>query len=340
MNFITQQGRALLLMAMVVVGAVCVSNGQTRPPELLGRWFCVDGFAWGNVEAYKEMSLELFEDGTGIWTYGTGYVEGLLGGGFDESQSVTWKVMGNRFVLSERDGEGWACDYKLSGGELVFIYDNKKSATFVRKERVNEYVKKKAEEKAEQKRIEAERIKKEKEQRIEKITSYFTDSRDGRKYRAVKIGSKSWTAQNLNYQTGNSWCYGGNNSNCEKYGRLYAWNTAKTACPTGWHLPSREEWDVLVIEAGGNVAGKALKSTYGWDSDGDGTDEFGFSALPGGDRGTDDSFLSVGKDGFWWTATEDGSCCAYYRRMGSSKGSVLEDGIGKRNGKSVRCIQN
>jgi uncharacterized protein (TIGR02145 family) len=331
MSFITRKGRALLLTVMVVVGAVCVSNGQTRPPELLGRWFCVAGFAWGDDDKYESLGLELFEDGTGIWT--NGYFTGIRWS--EGSHSITWKVMGSRFVLSG-GGTGWACDYKLLGGEFVLIYDDKKSATFVRKDRIEEYEKKKAE----QERIEAERIKKEKEQRIEKISRYFTDSRDGQKYRAVKIGSKPWMAQNLNYQTGNSWCYGGDYSNCEKYGRLYDWNTAKTACPTGWHLPSREEWNDLVSAAGGNVAGKALKSTSGWDKDGNGADEFGFSALPSGDRGTDGSFFSVGKDGFWWTATEDVSGYAYYRRIGSGKGSVLEDGIGKSNGKSVRCIQN
>jgi len=180
------------------------------------------------------------------------------------------------------------------------------------------------------------------EQRIEKISGYFTDSRDGQKYRTVKIGGKTWMAQNLNYQpqTGNYWCYGDDNSNDSKYGRLYDWDTAKSVCPAGWHLPSREEWNDLVTAAGGGVAGKALKSVAGWEDHGNGTDSLGFSALPGGYRNyRDGSFRSVGSYGYWWIAT-DGVGESYGRFMGSGYSGVGESTYVKREGFSVRCVQD
>jgi uncharacterized protein (TIGR02145 family) len=119
---------------------------------------------------------------------------------------------------------------------------------------------------------------------------------------------------------------------------LYDWNTARTACPAGWHLPTREEWDVLITAAGGSSAGKKLKSkSPNWD----GTDDFGFSALPGGSRGTDGSFDNLGSDGSWWTATEYGAASAYYRDMytGYAYTDVGEDLSSKGGGLSARCLQ-
>ena len=312
-------GQTLLMAAVLVVGAVCVSYGD-NPSALVGRW----------VEMPGEGAIELFKDGTGV-AYG---------------KNITWKTEGERFVFSGPGGT-IVGDYTLTGYVFKLILD-KGIATWVRKEHLEEYKKEKAEEaknKAERIRNELEQkqkqIRKEAEQRIENISSYLTDSRNGQKYRAVKIGSKTWMAQNLNYQTGKSWCYGDDNSNCEKYGRLYDWNTAKTACPAGWHLPSRQEWNDLVAMVGGNVAGKALKSTYGWNSDGNGTDEFGFSALPGGSRFTDGSFRGVGTGGGWWTATEDGRSDAYGRYMYDDEDYVGGGGLnGKGSGFSVRCIKD
>ncbi len=179
----------------------------------------------------------------------------------------------------------------------------------------------------------------EEKQRIEKLSSYFTDSRNGQKYRAVKIGEKTWMAENLNYETGNSWCYGDDNSNCEKYGRLYDWNTAKTSCPAGWHLPVKGEWKELESALGGGNAGIAIKSTSGWDGNGNGTDSYGFSALPGGHRNPDGTFDNDGKFGSWWTATVDGSGTAYIRYMNSNS-NVGDDYHVKSYGFSVRCVED
>jgi len=228
----------------------------------------------------------MFSDGTGV-------VDGT---------SMTWKVENKRLMLLT-SSKGIVCDYKVSGYGLVLTYDDKNSATFVKKGQVEEYKKKREEEKQK----ETARVKKEVGLRLEKISGYFTDSRNGQKYRTVKIGGKTWMAENLNYQTGNSWCYGGDSSNCTEYGRLYDWNTAKTACPAGWHLPSNQEWNDLVTIAGGDTAGRALKSAYGWEEKGNGADGLGFSALPSGFGCVDSNSNGAGYGGYgglWWTATD------------------------------------
>jgi uncharacterized protein (TIGR02145 family)/uncharacterized repeat protein (TIGR02543 family) len=180
-------------------------------------------------------------------------------------------------------------------------------------------------------------------------TGEFTDNRDGKTYKKVTIGSQTWMGENLNYQTSSgSWCYGNSADSCTKYGRLYDRSTAKTVCPVGWHLPSRVEWQTLVraVDAnaqlsGGwddnNVAGKKLKSSSGWYNNGNGTDDYGFSALPGGFY-YEGGFLNAGSYGNWWTATERGSGFAYYRYMYYGGDFVVEYGDSKSYGFSVRCL--
>jgi len=138
------------------------------------------------------------------------------------------------------------------------------------------------------------------------------DKRDNKKYKTTVIGGRTWMAENLNYDTANgvgSWCYDNNPDNCNIYGRLYDWNTAMTVCMAGYHLPTRQEWDNLVAAAGGDSAGNKLKAKNGWIENGgktrNGTDEFGFSAVPGGCyySGIND-FWFIGYVGFWWTSTE------------------------------------
>jgi uncharacterized protein (TIGR02145 family) len=167
----------------------------------------------------------------------------------------------------------------------------------------------------------------------------FTDSRDGKTYRTVKIGNQVWMAENLNYQTGNSWCYDDRQSNCNKYGRLYDWNTAMKACPAGWVLPTRNEWNQLVNAAGGNsAAGTKLKSKS---PDWNGEDAYGFSALPGGLRNIVGSFNGLGSWGHWWAATRDASFdYAYLRGMKSNNTGVSEGSSDKSDSRSVRCLQD
>jgi len=177
-------------------------------------------------------------------------------------------------------------------------------------------------------------------------TGTFTDSRDKQTYKTVTVGTQTWMAENLNYppKTGKSWCYNNSADSCKKFGRLYDWEAAKTACPAGWKLPDTADWRKLVKSAGGQeIAGKKLKSTGGWKGakgDGNGTDVYGFSALPGGYRDSDGSFYHAGDNGCWWTATEVGSDNSYFIGMRYGDGSVSENGHGYKNvGDSVRCVQ-
>ncbi len=139
----------------------------------------------------------------------------------------------------------------------------------------------------------------------------------GKTYKTVKIGTQIWMAENLNYAGPNGDIgryYDNDPANGEKYGRLYAWEEAMKVCPEGWHLPSKEEWEILMNFAGGEkIAGKKLKAKDGWFEDGNGTDDYGFSALPGGLCFSDGNFIDVGSRGYWWSsAYEHNSFRAYY----------------------------
>jgi uncharacterized protein (TIGR02145 family) len=176
-----------------------------------------------------------------------------------------------------------------------------------------------------------------------------TDIRDGQKYPTVVINDKAWTAKNINFEaTTGSWCYGDDPKNCEKYGRLYDWEAATTACPPGWHLPTRQEWGDLAVFAGGTgddgekgeVAGKKLRAKSGWDDSewGNGTDDYGFAALPGGSRRYDNTeFINVGKVGIWWTSTSPKDGEAISRSMGNAV--VLGQNY-TTAAFAVRCVQS
>ncbi|MDR2693288.1 MAG: hypothetical protein LBB74_03625 [Chitinispirillales bacterium] len=112
-------------------------------------------------------------------------------------------------------------------------------------------------------------------------------------------------------------------------------------CPSGWHLPSNAEWSALVT-AVDSMAGKKLKAKSGWNdyngASGNGTAEYGFSALPGGYRRSDGNFYDVGCYAYWWTATEYNADYAYFRLMDYINDFVYSDINSKSYGWSVRCV--
>ena len=128
-------------------------------------------------------------------------------------------------------------------------------------------------------------------QRENPLTGTMTDPRDGEVYKTVVIGNKTWMAENLRYYAYGSMINPDNPS--KSYGRLYELFASQASCPEGWHLPTEKEWDDLEILHGmpdtfrgvGGWRGEHavhLKSTSGWDRDGNGTDSLGFNALPAG----------------------------------------------------------
>ena len=207
--------------------------------------------------------------------------------------------------------------------------------------------------------------------------SFFKDNRDGKTYKTVRIGAQTWMAENLNFDPGQgeqgdekydwSWCYNNDQNNCKKYGRLYTWAAAMDSagtfssrgkgcgnnntctptypvrgiCPSGWHLPTRAEFETLFTTAGGkSTAGKMLKATNGWNSNGNGTDAFGFSALPAGYRNNGGYFYRDGRLAYFWSSTESDSYNAYYMDLYYYyKGADLNDSY-KNYGFSVRCLRD
>jgi uncharacterized protein (TIGR02145 family) len=177
-------------------------------------------------------------------------------------------------------------------------------------------------------------------------------------YKTVKIGAQTWFAENLNYDVEGSRCYDNLESNCAKYGRLYDWSAAMAVCPPGWHLPDNDDWDELFryVDSQNNgdgssgnpydsfTAGRYLKAMSGWNDNegqsvgGNGTDDYGFSALPGGDGHSDGSFSSIGYFGGWWSASEsNGYAC--YRVMVFSLEYAYHSCYNKPDLFSVRCFQ-
>jgi len=192
-----------------------------------------------------------------------------------------------------------------------------------------------------------------KQKQVDSKYGSFTDSRDGRTYKTVKIGNQVWMAENLNYTGDNGyqrkitdkdiwsfnsyydgWCYYDNSSsNGSRYGVLYQWEAAKKACPAGWHLPSKKEFETLLNNFGGSsidVYNALIPSGSS-----------GFSALMGGCRdallGED---LLVGDNGEFWSSTPYDEDEVWYLNISSFKESTSLYKYYRGSGYSVRCIKD
>jgi len=318
---------AVAQFALCFVFVFCnIGDGQTRPSELLGQWVLARANSGGWCE-----KAEYLKDGTGV----------------DCGRSITWKVVNGRlFEVGNRiSAEGMY--YKVSGYEL-HLWNDEDTAIYVKKGKLEEFkAKQAAAAEAEKAKAEAEKAKRiaESKRALEQLPK-FTDSRDGKVYRKVTIGGKTWMAENLNFAVDGSKCYENNAGNCEKYGRLYNWATALKACPAGFHLPTDDEWTALENAVGGrSTAGTKLKSAAGWYEYGDGTDvygtnDYGFSALPGGVGVSKGDFGSADYLGRWWSATERDANDAWDRSMYCVEENVSCGYFNKTFLFSVRCVQD
>jgi len=152
----------------------------------------------------------------------------------------------------------------------------------------------------------------------------------GKVYKTIKIGNQIWFQQDLELNDV----------------VLYDWETAKTVCPSGWHLPTVADWDTLMyyvdplsrfgphsdMEISSNVAGTYLKAASGWNNNGNGEDKYGFMALPNGDE--------MGDNGYWWSATASDGEFAYNWSLYSKENVVTWYDNHISNEFSVRCLKN
>ena len=183
----------------------------------------------------------------------------------------------------------------------------------------------------------------------------------------IKIGTQIWTSKNLNvstYRNGDdipqvqgqrweewfnlttgAWCYHENKTaNGTTYGKLYNWyavNDPRGLAPKGYHIPTDAEWTILTTYLGTDAAAK-MKSTTGWNEDGNGTNESGFAGLPSGCRASNlfKDFDNIGANGFWWSSSESDTSGAWFRNLGYDNGNVFSYFFNKLFGFSVRCLRD
>ena len=203
---------------------------------------------------------------------------------------------------------------------------------------------------------------------IDALYCYCGVKMDGYRYYGALIGDQCWFAENLRttvYADGSAipevtdqyaWTGLSTGARCDYdndpvasygYGRLYNWyavDDTRGLCPTGWHVPTDDDWTALETYLGANghsgAEGTALKSTSGWNDSGNGTDDFGFSALPGGYRyyyyG---NFLHAAYRGYWWSSSPNGGS-AWFRSLYDSNPAINRGSYAPRFGFSVRCLRD
>ena len=200
----------------------------------------------------------------------------------------------------------------------------------------------------------------------------IVDDRDGQVYKTVVIDSKTWMAENLNYESVKSYCYENKKDSCSKYGHLYIWSAAmdsigafstnskgcgypnechntknpvRGVCPEKWHIPSQQEWYDLstynssTIREDLSSAGERLKSANGWFNSGDGDNTYGFSVLPAG-TGSEENYSRSGEKTCFWSSSDGNGIDAYGIHFEYSNNKGVLQGTMKSVGCSIRCVKD
>ncbi len=187
---------------------------------------------------------------------------------------------------------------------------------------------------------------------------------EGKIYHTILIGTQCWLKENLNVGTRingvqnqdpangriDKYCYNDLEIYCDTYGGLYQWDEmmqgsstsgVQGICPQGWHLPVNSEWDLLILNLGGeDVAGGKMKSNTGWFNDGNSPNSSGFTAVPGGLRYYDGRFGFFSYFGYFWSSEYRNSTDAWYRNLSYDNTIVYQNFDKKILGYSVRCIKD
>ena len=199
------------------------------------------------------------------------------------------------------------------------------------------------------------------------------DDRDDQSYNTVEIDGQCWMAENLNVGTMIDYTYGGSNNDgmqtdngtiekycyddatygCDAYGGLYQWNEAmqyaeaegsQGICPTGWHIPTDEEWSQLETFLGGStVAGGKMKEagTLNWMAPNTGaSNESGLTILPAGRSADNGEFWHAGEYAFIWSSTVESTLKSWYRRLQYFDAESNDFAGYKEMGLSIRCIKD
>ena len=160
----------------------------------------------------------------------------------------------------------------------------------------------------------------------------FMDSRDGKTYKTVQIGRQVWMAENLAYKTKLvCWTFGDRPENLKRYGYLYPWEAAKTACPDGWRLPSKSDFDSLFI-----IAKKTDIKIYEFLTR---KENNGFSATFGGFREENGGFINKDYTGIYWSSTKGSQDTGWHLSIDKSSKNVDMQYIDYSSAYSVRCIR-
>lgn len=162
----------------------------------------------------------------------------------------------------------------------------------------------------------------------------LTDPSDGRTYKVIKIGNQVLMAENLNriINAGNHWSYDDDDKNAVKNGYLYDWETAKKLAPSGWHLPSKNEWESLMKSLGENSKEVFEHIKVGGSS--------GFENIFGGWRLARGTFNSLGASAHFWSSTEDGEKEAWHFKISVYSGLTELEKIDRHAGLSVRYFRD